>query len=850
MINTIFHFVNDPTFDYQTAVNNGDISEYTIVFNSADHSIYCKGTMFGRMSRADMAETLGDITALIPVATDSTLGGIKIGYTNNADQNSRRYGVVLDDNNKAYVEVPWTDTITPDFDDTELKNLIATERSRIDNFISTLSTTIDAKNRQLFADTQWVEEVFGIPQAEGSIWQKFENEIDHYLNEYMVWDWVDPEDHTKGRTAKISSIEQDIDGITTRVGTTEQDISGITTRTSTLEQTASSLSTRVGAVETKADGIDTALSTFEQTVNTEIGGIKTAHTNLSSSVSSYETANDGNIGNLIKMASAVLDLKASSDAQGRLTSTADLASVITNGSFSGYSGLASKVSEIDGAYVSQASLTSQIQALDVSGQIATATSGLASESYVRTTAANEADDAESAAKGYADTVAASATATMYAAVDEVCAGIGVTVTKNSDGSYQSVSKINADDIYLNGNTWAQYIGVGQIVADTLTAGTATIQALLKIGGSGTPGTIEMYNTVNNTDTKIGVWDADKFAIVPGGIGSSSITDADCAFLVNKNGSGSAAKGNITWNANGDVTVKGTLDGCDGTFSGTLSAVSLSGMTITGDQIEGGSIVVGGSGNATNGSIVVKDANDTELGRLDKTGISASQGTIGGFTIGTDKLSNTNYNASISIKNANSTQISNIGKDAVDAMTNQSCSLEAQSKSTGTYNTALYLNAEGATYNYAFHGNGNGVLNGLIFGFKTKVYTVSGSTDSTTDMSITDGATFVFKGNKTNGLAFFKVPTLNNVKQALGLPTSSTTPFAIEVNFINHSNYDYVVLQFYNSSRTTLPKWYNYNFDGTTDEMQLAKGDFAKFLLTYDGSEYRANRISHFDDGWG
>jgi hypothetical protein len=37
------------------------------------------------MSRADMAETLGNISDLIPVATDSTLGGIKIGYTNNAD---------------------------------------------------------------------------------------------------------------------------------------------------------------------------------------------------------------------------------------------------------------------------------------------------------------------------------------------------------------------------------------------------------------------------------------------------------------------------------------------------------------------------------------------------------------------------------------------------------------------------------------------------------------------------------------------------------------------------------------------------------------------------------------------
>jgi hypothetical protein len=292
-----------------------------------------------------------------------------------------------------------------------------------------------------------------------------------------------------------------------------------------------------------------------------------------------------------------------------------------------------------------------------------------------------------------------------------------------------------------------------------------------------------------SDGTIGIWDKDKLAVGT----TSSPSSSNSAMLVNADGSGSAAKGNISWNANGDVTIKGTLDGCDGTFSGSLSAVSLSGMTITGDQIEGGSIVVGGSGNATNGSIVVKDANDTELGRLDKTGISASQGTIGGFTIGTDKLSNTNYNASISIKNANSTQISNIGKDAVDAMTNQSCSLEAQSKGTGTYNTALYLNAEGATYNYAFHGNGNGVLNGLIFGFKTKVYTVSGSSDSTTNMSITDGATFVFKGNKTSGLALFKVPNLNNVKQALGLPTNSTTPFAIEVNFINHSNYDYVVL---------------------------------------------------------
>lgn len=229
-------------------------------------------------------------------------------------------------------------------------------------------------------------------------------------------------------------------------------------------------------------------------------------------------------------------------------------------------------------------------------------------------------------------------------------------------------------------------------------------------------------------------------------------------------------------------------------------------------------------------------------------VTAESGTIGGFNINSDKLTNTNYNASVSIQDAYGNQISRIGKEAKDAMTNLSCSLEAQSKGSGTYNTALYLNADGATYNYAFHGNGNGVLNGLIFGFKTKVYNISSL--STVQMELTDGATFVFHGSKSSGWANFKVPTLNNVKQSLGLPTNSTVPFAIEVNFINHSSYDYVSLQFYNSSRTNLPKWYSYNFDETAEDMQLARGDFARFLLTYDGSEYRANRLIHHDDGWG
>ena len=147
MINTVFHFVNDPTFDYSAAVTNGDISEYTIVFNAADRSINCKNSMYGRMSRADMAQELGNISDLLPAATSDSLGAVKIGYTSNTQQDSRNYAVQLDENNRAYVSVPWTDTVTPVFDDTELKQLVATERGRIDAFISNLGTIVDQKNR-------------------------------------------------------------------------------------------------------------------------------------------------------------------------------------------------------------------------------------------------------------------------------------------------------------------------------------------------------------------------------------------------------------------------------------------------------------------------------------------------------------------------------------------------------------------------------------------------------------------------------------------------------------------------------------------------------------------------------
>lgn len=44
----------------------------------------------------------------VPAASNDNIGGIKTGYT----QNGKNYPVVLDENKKAYVNVPWSDTNT------------------------------------------------------------------------------------------------------------------------------------------------------------------------------------------------------------------------------------------------------------------------------------------------------------------------------------------------------------------------------------------------------------------------------------------------------------------------------------------------------------------------------------------------------------------------------------------------------------------------------------------------------------------------------------------------------------------------------------------------------------------
>ena len=237
-------------------------------------------------------------------------------------------------------------------------------------------------------------------------------------------------------------------------------------------------------------------------------------------------------------------------------------------------------------------------------------------------------------------------------------------------------------------------------------------------------------------------------------------------------------------------------------------------------------------------------------------IIAGEGQIGGFTIGTKELTNEDWQAGIDI--SYDSKVVKIGENAKGTIDTEDAILRAEnaktkSTSTDTYNTALYLNAQGAKYNYAFYGNGNGVLNGLIFGYKVNAFDVAGSVDATYNLDIRDGATVIFTGSRSAGTASVYVPKISDIRKALGI-TSNAVKFAFEYALSNQTSGNgtiKLVFRRYPDGNSQYPYRTNFdnNYTGNNYELSMATGDYAKILLIWDGSEYKAFVIRYIDGGW-
>lgn len=169
-------------------------------------------------------------------------------------------------------------------------------------------------------------------------------------------------------------------------------------------------------------------------------------------------------------------------------------------------------------------------------------------------------------------------------------------------------------------------------------------------------------------------------------------------------------------------------------------------------------------------------------------ITATSGTIGGFTIDDTRLYNSNWEAGIDISYDEGGKVVRIGKNAKGESFGENAIIRAENTKAlgGSYNTALYLNASGATNNYAFYGKGNGVLDGYMQGFKVHAITNLGKVSNPYQINLRNGMVQAIVSVGINEDKFLRLPTLGEIKQTLGINANATTNFTCQLVLINQS----------------------------------------------------------------
>lgn len=160
--------------EYNTALRSTTtpkVDEYTIAFIKADKTIRTRGEVYGGANfTSEQLQTIIDqlIENGMPItpATHDTIGGLKVD--GDFSNETRKYAVKLtEDGHYGYVEVPWTDTETPPYDDTAVRTQI-----------SELAASIDALGGNAFVD-QVNEALRLINSAQNDI-QRLQDLLDSY----------------------------------------------------------------------------------------------------------------------------------------------------------------------------------------------------------------------------------------------------------------------------------------------------------------------------------------------------------------------------------------------------------------------------------------------------------------------------------------------------------------------------------------------------------------------------------------------------------------------------------------------------------------------------------------------
>lgn len=340
----------------------------------------------------------------------------------------------------------------------EINQQVSDEKDRLDDVVDGLDSEIQDKVEDLFADSQWIQN----NQPQGLVVpydMSWDNNIQAYLQRVGLWDYNDASIVTKWSTIRqsLNSIQSDVNSITETGGALDLLQSQITQE-----------------VTDRGDAITNLGNTYARI--TDVDGVKDV----------IEWMYSG--------------LKSGSGAD---KTYAEIVAAGKNGLSSAISDLRTSVDSLGSTYVAQSSLTSSVDSA-ISGIINAASGTYANTSMFSKIDTNSDDIAAIATKVTGDTsqstVAAklngmtaslvttanldsSIAALSAQAKDTVGNAIAATIFAKANEQGSNIT-LNADKIYLAGQTWAQYINALGITARNVNVTNEDGNVVAKIDNTG------------------------------------------------------------------------------------------------------------------------------------------------------------------------------------------------------------------------------------------------------------------------------------------------------------------------------------------------------------------------------
>ena len=275
---------------------------------------------------------------------------------------------------------------------------------------------------------------------------------------------------------------------------------------------------------------------------------------------------------------------------------------------------------------------------------------------------------------------------------------------------------------------------------------------------------------------------------------------------------------------------------------------ISGVTIRADQIQLEGLVT-----ANNNFKILEDGSiEAQNGKF--TGeIDATTGKIGGFSItyghiGIDREGDRNgmflYDTMIGFNGDDMQSIigtwSNLGTYLLGRFINTRNDFV-------NYGLVFDVSGSMSDRNYAFVGNGDGILKGVVEGFKLNWISFAKDNEAIY-INLNKGKYVEVNVNYKN--CVLMLPLLSELRTALGLSSKSTDDIAVRLTVVKRSGTN--VRVYGRTNQVTIngssvdndehPYLRDNNF-GNTQYWEIGNGDTVEFLLTFSGNEYNAYTVS-------